>query len=192
MSSTATSALQATVDALNTAGIHHMLAGSFASSLHGLARTTADIDIVIDPGTGNIERFTACLDRERFYVDDQAAQRAVRDHDQFNLVDTRTGWKIDLIVRKDRAFSTAEFDRRVAVTVIGVPVFVATPEDTVLAKLEWARMGGSERQVRDVVEILRIQGLSLDHAYIDRWAIELDLADVLAHARRQAAPDQQP
>lgn len=66
---------------------------------------------------------------------------------------------------------------------------MATAEDTVLAKLEWARLGGSDRQVRDVVEILRIQGHTLDHGYLDRWAEDLGLAEQLADARRAASPD---
>jgi hypothetical protein len=183
---TPTNTLAATVSALDSAGIPHMLAGSFASSLHGLARTTADIDVVIDPGAGAIDSFVTGLDRERYYVDDEAARNAVLRRDQFNVIDLVTGWKVDLIVRKDRPFSATEFGRRISATVLGVAVFVATAEDTILAKLEWARMGGSERQLRDVVEVLRLRHSDLDDAYLDRWAGDLDVVDLLATARQEA------
>jgi hypothetical protein len=136
---TSSNALQAAVSALDQAGIPHMLAGSFASSLHGLARTTADIDLVIDPPSGAIGQFLEALDRDRYYVDEDTARSSVDDQSQFNVIDTHTGWKIDLIIRKSRPFSNTEFSRRSPATVVGVPVFVATAEDTILAKLEWAR-----------------------------------------------------
>jgi len=183
---TATNTLQSVVSALDAAGIPHMIAGSFASSLHGLARTTADIDIVIDPAAGAIEEFIAHLDRERFYVAESAALEATELRSQFNVIDTTTGWKIDLIVRKDRPFSRMEMSRRVPVTIVGVPVMVATPEDTVLAKLEWSAMGQSERQFQDVVEILRIHGPNLDAAYLEHWASELGVSALLERARRAA------
>ena len=180
---TSSNTLEAAVAALDQAGIPHMLAGSFASSLHGLARTTADIDLVIDPPPGAIDRFVEAIDRDRYYVDESSARTAVDDQSQFNVIDTHTGWKIDMIVRKSRPFSIAEFNRRLPATVIGVPVFVATAEDTILAKLEWALIGGSERQLHDVIEILRIRRSDLDSDYLDRWAQELGVSALLAQAR---------
>lgn len=183
---TPSNTLQTIVDALDAAGIDHMIAGSFASSLHGLARTTADIDLVVDPTPASLERLLASLDLDRFYVDAGAARRALGSRDQFNVVDTTNGWKVDLIIRKDRAFSVAEFGRRTPTTIIGVPTFVATAEDTVLAKLEWPRLGGSERQQRDVVEILRIQGAAIDHDHLETWAEALGVTDLLEIARLEA------
>ena len=62
--------------------------------------------------------------------------------------------------------------------------FVATAEDTLLAKLEWYRIGGevSERQWRDVLGILKVQAGRLDLAYLRRWAIELKVEDLLERA----------
>lgn len=179
--------LRCIVESLDRAGIGHMLAGSFASSLHGLARTTADIDLVIDTTPAALDEFLDHLHADRFYVDRAGAHTALARRDQFNVVDMTNGWKVDLIVRKDRPFSISEFGRRMPTTVLGVGTSVATPEDTVLAKLEWARLGGSERQVRDVIEILRIQAERLDSAYLDRWADDLGLTEKLAGARRVAA-----
>ena len=85
-----------------------------------------------------------------------------------------TGWKIDLVIKKRRAFSEAEFERRIAGEVFGVPVSLATAEDTVIAKLEWAAQGGSEQQLRDVAVILDVRP-GLDRAYIERWISSLGL-----------------
>lgn len=178
--------LGALIDALDAALIPYMLAGSFASSLHGLARSTADIDVVIDPPPGGVEQFVAALETDRFYVPLEGARRAAETRDQFNVIDKHTGWKIDLIVRKDRPFSVAEFDRRIPATVLGVSVFVASAEDTVLSKLEWSLTTGSERQARDVADVLRIRRSDIDDAYLDRWAGDLGVVRLLANARERA------
>lgn len=170
------------VGLLDEAGIPHMLAGSFASTYHGEPRMTRDIDLVIDHTTEAIREFVDRLDRDRFYIGD--AVGAVQGRDMFNIVDTASGWKVDLIVRKERPFSIEEFRRRVPATIEGVDVFVATAEDTVLAKLEWARQSGSERQLGDVLAVARAQ--PLDRDYLTRWArelgVEADLDRVLSEA----------
>jgi hypothetical protein len=97
----------------------------------------------------------------------------------FNVIETVSGWKVDLIVRKDRPFSEAEFARRRRLEVLGVDMMIASPEDVVLSKLEWARLGGSERQLDDVRGVLRLQGSALDVAYLRRWAVDLGVADLL-------------
>jgi hypothetical protein len=89
----------------------------------------------------------------------------------------------DLIIRKDRPFSQEEFSRRTPATALGIDVHLATAEDAVLAKLEWAAMGGSDRQVRDAATVLAVRAGDLDQDYLDRWASELGVADLLARAR---------
>ena len=94
---------------------------------------------------------------------------------QFNVIVLESGWKVDLILRKERAFSRSEFERRELAAIEDTQVFVATAEDTIVAKLGWAGAGESERQLRDVADILEIRGSSLDLAYIERWVAELGL-----------------
>jgi hypothetical protein len=172
------------VRALDAAGIPHMVAGSLASTHHGEPRTTQDIDLVIDPSEANLTTFTASLDRNRFYIGD--AHGALDRRDQFNVIDVATGWKVDLIIRKDRPFSHSEFARRQPVVLAGVPTAVASVEDTILAKLEWAKTGGSDRQRRDVITMLAVQRDTIDTTYLDNWAEILDLTEDL-HAAIQAA-----
>jgi hypothetical protein len=93
-------------------------------------------------------------------------------------VDPASGWKADLVIRKDRPFSKSEFGRRQPAALPGELAFVASAEDTIIAKLEWARAGESERQLRDVASILAVSGEHLDHEYLRRWVNELGLGEM--------------
>ncbi len=160
---------------LDRADIPYMLAGAFASSYHGDPRTTNDIDLVIAPTRASLETFVRSLDPAAYYVDEEAALDAFQRQGQFDVIVLESGWKADLMLRKERAFSRSEFERRELATIDETQVFVATAEDTIVAKLEWARAGGSERQLRDVMGILELRGSNLDVAYIERWIAELGL-----------------
>jgi hypothetical protein len=166
------------VDWLGQAGIPFMVAGSFASTYHGHPRATQDVDVVIDPTRDSLLRWMALVPPDVAYVDRRSALEALARRDMFNLIDMETGWKVDLIVRKERPFSRSEFDRRAPASWMGVPLFVATPEDVILSKLEWARMsGGSERQLRDVAGVIEARGKELDLDYIERWLDPLGARD---------------
>lgn len=171
---------------LDACGIPYMVVGSSASSHHGSPRTTQNIDLVVEIGLDSFERLIATLDRDRFYVPEQSARDSVRDRSQFNLLDTRTGWKLDLIVRRDRRFSREEFSRRAPAVMNGVHVYVPSPEDTVLAKLEWAKSGGSERQIEGAAMVLAVSRDRIDHRYLDHWAPELGVTELLERARSLA------
>lgn len=97
-----------------------------------------------------------------------------------------TGWKIDVVVLKQRPYSHAEFERRISTRLLGADVFVATAEDTILSKLEWASKSGSERQLQDVMSIVAVKGNTLDVAYIDGWAQSLGVQALWSSVRPQA------
>jgi hypothetical protein len=178
--------LAAMADRLEGAGIPYMVVGSVAGSLHGEPRTTVDIDLVIVPSPGSLRQFVDSLAANDYYVDLDAAMEALDRRSSFNVIEHATGWKVDLMVRKERPFSRTEFDRRIQVTLFGRATPVATAEDTVIAKLEWAKAGESERQIRDVARILAVSGETLDSAYLSRWIDELGLTDVWDQARKLA------
>lgn len=184
---TLASTLASVVAALDAAGIPHMLGGSAASGYHGEPRSTRDVDLVIDPDEPSLRTFLADLNRERFYVDDALA--AFRHRSMFNVIDMTTGWKVDLIVRKNAMYAAVAFGRRQRATVEGVAVFIESAEDSVLSKLVWARESESERQRRDIVGVLRIKRGELDLDYLWRWADELGVAESLEAALRVAATD---
>ena len=169
--------LRAIVALLEDAAIPYMVVGSFASMVHGEPRTTHDIDVVIDPTPESLEQFLAALDPEAFYVDLDVARDALRRRSMFNVIDMVSAWKVDLIVRKDRPFSIEELDRRTPLRIVDIDVPTATAEDTIIAKLEWAQQGRSERQIADAAGILRVRGEALDRAYLERWIDELGLRD---------------
>ena len=125
------------------------------------------------------------LPEAEYYADLDAALEAHRRGSLFNVIDVTTGWKIDLIIRKSRPFSRAEFARRQLVKVQGLSVFVASAEDVILAKLEWAKLAQS-RQVEDVAALLKLRGEALDLGYLKKWISQLDLNQQWAHAKRMA------
>ena len=149
------------------------------STMHGLPRTTQDLDLVIDPPSlRELDALVASIPPEDCYVDAETARDAFRRRSMFNVVDHASGWKVDFILRKERAFSREEFARRMPASLLDVPIFVASPEDTVISKLEWSKQsGGSERQRRDVAGILATVGAQIDRPYVERWVRELDLVD---------------
>jgi hypothetical protein len=170
--------------AMSGAGVPFMIAGSFASSAHGLPRTTQDLDIVIDPTQDALDALVHALPPEHYYVDVDSARDALERRTMFNVIDQATGWKIDFIIRKNRVFSREEFARRIAMPLLGVPVFIASPEDTIVAKLEWSsQSGGSQRQRRDIAGILATIGAGLDRAYVERWVRDLGLDEEWAAAQ---------
>jgi hypothetical protein len=171
------------IDALDQAGIVYMLAGSFASNFHGVPRMTQDADVVIDADEAAIVRVVRLLETE-FYVSEEAALDAVRLPSMFNAIHLQSGFKVDLVVKKRRAFSDEELQRRLTGDLAGRVVRFATAEDTILTKLEWAKMGDSERQYRDASGIIQLHGSNLDWSYLERWADDLDVRDLLDRARR--------
>ena len=152
-----------------------MLTGSFASAHHGSPRSTLDIDIVIAADPENLRTFVKSLPSGEYYADLDAALEAHKRESLFNVIDLATGWKIDLIIRKSRPFSQEEFGRRQMVKVQDLPLFVASPEDMVIAKLEWSKLAQSRRQTEDAAMILRLRWDSLDQVYLEKWIAELDL-----------------
>lgn len=169
--------------ALDGAGIPWMLTGSVASTHFGRPRTTHDVDFVIDPDGAALARFVRIVQADDLYADADSAADALRRRRQFNVIDPHSGWKADLIVRKERPFSREEFARRGPARLQGVGVSIATPEDVVLAKLEWSRRGESAQQLEDAAGIVAVWQDRLDVAYIERWARELGVLDLWERVR---------
>lgn len=161
--------------ALDRAGIPYMLTGSFASAMYGALRSTMDIDIVIAAGRHQVKRLVQLLPENEYYVELDSALTAYDHESMFNVIDLADNWKVDLIFRKSRAFSQEEFRRRQLMNVDAISVFVASAEDIVLAKLEWSRLAGSQRQIEDAAAILRLQWGRLDQNYLERWIAELNV-----------------
>ena len=172
-----TELLEIVVRALEESDVPYMLTGSFASTIHGISRSTFDIDFVIAPDAVSLRRLVQEFQTKRYYVSPEAADGAFARAGMFNVIDHETGLKVDFIIVKPRDFSQTEFERRQPRDAFGVRMFVASPEDVLVAKLEWSKIGGSTRQLEDAAGIIRRQGKNLDLAYIERWVRELGLEE---------------
>ena len=174
--------------ALEHAGMDYMLVGSFASTRYSSPRSTQDIDIVISATPEQLRIFIQDLQGKNWYAEVEAALEAHRNESLFNIIDLTTGWKIDLIFRKSTAFGHEEFRRRRRIGLHGLQMLVSSPEDIIIAKLEWAKLGASHRQIEDVAAVLRVQGQALDIAYLRKWISELGLSEEWERAREMAGP----
>jgi hypothetical protein len=172
-----TDVLSRVVSKLELAEIPYMIAGSFVSTFYGVPRSTQDIDIVVDPNRSTLDTLLKSMPEDEYYVDADVAHDALRRRSQFNVLDMATGWKIDLILRKARPFSVEELSRRAPGVLFGVEVFMATPEDSIISKLEWAKLSDSDRQLRDVEGMIGVRATTLDLAYIERWVNSLELIE---------------
>jgi len=176
--------------ALETLGVPYMIGGSVASSVHGAARTTIDVDLVADLPLAAVSRLAEALAAE-YYVDESAVADAVRCRSSFNAIHLATMFKVDVFVLPEREYERQALARRreVALDEEDPRTFpIATAEDTVLHKLHWYRLGGevSERQWKDAVGVLRVRGPDLDLAYLRRWAGTLEIVALLERALADA------
>jgi hypothetical protein len=176
---------------LDELGISYVVVGSFASSMRGLYRATGDIDIMADIKAEHVQPLVAAL-LEDFYVDDLAVRRAVARHGSFNAIHFDSVFKIDVFIPPADDFSVQQLARRQLETITpdaNQKIYVATAEDTVLAKLKWYRAGGevSDVQWRDVLGVIGTQGESLDVEYLRTWAAKLNLNDLLERVLSEAS-----
>lgn len=176
---------------LERLGIRYHVGGSVASSAHGMYRASADIDFVIDPTPEQLNALVAELDPE-FYVSRTAVAEALVSRGMFNAIHEATSFKVDFFIKGAAPFDAEELQRSVRQVVEAGStreVFIKSPEDTILRKLDWFRRGGevSDRQWQDVLSILMAARGKLDDAYLNCWARELRVAELLDRARRASA-----
>jgi hypothetical protein len=175
--------------ALDECEIPYMLTGSFASNVYGMGRGTMDVDLVVSATAEQIKELSTLLPEPGYNFDLELALEALRHTSMFNVFDLVRGWKVDFIFQKPSAFHVEALRRRTYADVEGVPLAIITPEDLIVAKLEWAKAGSSWRQIEDVAGILKVRSRSLDRAYIEKWVRELGLASQWESARKEAAVD---
>ena len=166
--------------------ITYVLVGSFASSIHGMYRSTADIDIVADIKSEQVIPLLNAL-QGSFYVDEHAVREAIDRRQSFNAIHFDSVFKIDIFIPKSDEFSRKQIERRELRKLapeLEQMIYVATAEDTILAKLRWYDSGGrvSNNQWTDVVGIIGASATGLDLDYLHHWAGKLGLTDLLDKA----------
>ena len=174
---------------LDRLGIDYFIGGSVASSVHGRPRTTDDVDLIAAIAGRQVESLVRGLEKE-FYVDEDMVRDAVGRRASFNIIHLGTMLKVDVFVLGVEDFALEEMKRRSAVPLRGSRVWFSSPEDTVLEKLDWFQKGQgiSERQWRDVLGVLAVQGARLDLQYLRLWAARRGLLDLLQRALAEASP----
>ncbi len=167
------------VRVLDRLEIAYLLSGSLASSLQGEPRATHDIDLVVELTRDMGAQLGKAFPSARFYLSPEHVLEAIQQRSMFNVLDMESGDKIDFWILTKSPFDQARFARRRKVQVLGLDVFVSSPEDTILMKLKWAKdSGGSEKQFRDAVRVYEVQGAELDGDYLEDWADRLSVEDL--------------
>jgi len=175
-------------EVLERAGIRYFVGGSVASSMHGVPRYTSDLDLVVDLSEAQIPALLAAAGPD-FDIDEESLREEARRRGSWNIFHVPTMLKIDLFFLKGDPFSESQLARRVALEIVpGKKVYFASAEDVVLRKLLWYREGNesSEKQIPDVVAILKMKRGELDASYLDHWAARLGVTDLLARVRAMA------
>lgn len=171
-------------------GIRYYVGGSLASSIYGLARTTLDVDVVADLRREHVAPLVATL-QPAYYVSEPMILDAVARKSCFNVIYLANNFKVDVFVSKGREYDLTVFQRiRQDTLDSGHPsdqFHFPSPEDSVLAKLEWYRLGdeASDRQWRDIIEVMMAQHNVLDRSYLAHWAGQLRVADLLEKAWKE-------
>ena len=166
---------------LDAGGIAYMITGSIAAGHYGQPRMTRDIDIVAVLHPPHAARLVELLGEE-FVCDAGPIRDAIASRRIFSVVHREALQKIDIIVRDDRDYEIDKFERRRLLPVDGQPMWMISPEDLVLSKLVWAKDSRSELQLRDVRGVIALQP-GLDWPYMERWALRLTVAGLLAELR---------
>ena len=166
------------IEKLERYGINYMITGSFASNLHGVPRATFDADIVIDSNLEIVRNFLKEIQQD-FYTDIEMVKEAFDKGGMFNILHFETGFKIDFIIKKKGDYFEREFERRRPYKFKNKICFFASPEDTILSKLWWAKKSRSERQFQDALEVAKVQGKNLDKKYLLYFAKLLNTSTLL-------------
>lgn len=174
--------LPVALQALEAARIDYVLTGSLASTTWGRPRATYDVDLVVDLRAADVEKLLRAFPPPAWYLERDAILAALRTGGEFNAIHGGTGTKLDFWLTARRPADTNRFLRRRRESLAGVPCWVLSPEDTILAKLEWLQAAPSERQQADIAGIVAVQSDKLDVGYLRQWADQLGVRDLLEEA----------
>lgn len=151
-------------DALNAAGARYVVVGGFAAVLHGFARLTADIDIIVDLAPSEAMKAITALEALGFQSRTPVDPRSFAEADQrkswivdkgtrvFSMFDPSNPLReVDLFIEHPMPFSEL-WARSEVVSVGSTGVRVASIEDLIRLK----RLAGRPKDLQDVEALERI------------------------------------
>ncbi|NEP19528.1 MAG: hypothetical protein F6J97_21990 [Leptolyngbya sp. SIO4C1] len=162
-------------------GIPYYITGGVAASTYGDPRTTRDLDIVINIDRSDIELLAETLEQEGFYVpgvEDVMSERMRT----LQIIHTESVLQADLVISGGSDWDLLKFQRRQLTD----DLYFASPEDVILNKLRWRLRSQSEKQWRDVLGVLKVQGTQLDFDHLQQWAAQMELNEDLNRAMGEA------
>lgn len=160
---------------LKRLGVPYLVTGSMATTAYGEPRFTNDIDIVANLGVDQVPEFCEDFPSPEFYCWEPAVADAARRRAQFNIIHIESGFKVDMMLTSDSPFDRARLARARSLETAGATVSFASPEDVIIKKLQYFREGGSEKHLRDIVGVLKVQANGIDYEYIAEWTSRLGL-----------------
>jgi hypothetical protein len=155
---------------LDQKGIGYMISGSLALNVYCIPRMTLDIDIVIELNQDNLSDFLEIFSTG-YYLNADTVIQEIRRKGMFNVIDHRSGFKIDFIIRKDTEYRRLEFSRKTLIMLDDIPVWLVTAEDLVVSKIGWIQQLQSDRQIQDIKMLMTIP--EIDTEYIISWCEKL-------------------
>ena len=170
--------MQVMADFLEGQGVSYRVVGSMASMAYAEPRFTNDVDILADLKLDGVAPLCVAFPPPDYYVSESAAREAILRKRQFNILHLPSGLKVDLIIPPDSEFARSELSRGRRLTSEGeFSVWFGSPEDVLLNKLIFYKCGGSEKHLRDVASMLKIQGDRIERTYIEQWVDRLGVRD---------------
>jgi len=179
-------AVQPVIQAFEKISIPYYIGGSVASSVYGMARATLDVDVIADLKVTHIPRLKQILEN-KYYIDAEMIADAIRTNSSFNLIHLETMIKIDVFIHENEPYQNEALQRKKKDTLEDngkIQFYFSSPEDIIIHKLQWYKMGGlvSERQWLDVIGVIKVQGDLLDKKYLAGWSRKLGLSSLLKEA----------
>lgn len=163
---------------LEQSGIAYMLVGSMAGNYWGVPRSTHDIDFVIEYQAEDVDRIVAAFE-DQFFIQPISVESGLRPPHQFNALDNRSALKVDFFRVAGDDYEFERFKRRIRISLLEQPAWIATAEDVLLHKLRWHTLNPTDRQITDARGIVAVSGETLDQAYLKHWANEIGVTDLL-------------
>jgi hypothetical protein len=145
-----------------------MAVGSFSSNVYGQPRSTKDADFVLELGDQSVNAVLAELGQD-FVLEPQMSFETITATSRYRVCHRHSAFLLELFLLSDDPHDRERFERRIRGEIGGRAVYVPTAEDVVVTKLRWSRAGKRQKDVDDVLGVLRVQSGRLDLDYIRRW-----------------------